>query len=81
MSKPEPLYLRWRSWDSRIRHHLPPLSPYSAVIQRLGAAMTITTTVETLRLVMARRTYVAVLDEAHGQERAGHPAASCTEIS
>ena len=65
MSKPEPLFLRWRGNDVRVRHDDPLLSRYSAVVQRLDAAMTITTDVATLRLVMAReRAYhVQVLDD------------------
>jgi hypothetical protein len=54
VSKPEPLFVRSRGKDVRIRHDDPLLGPYSAVIQRLQSAMTITTEVATLRLVMAR---------------------------
>ena len=65
MSKPEPLFLRWRGTDVRIRHDDPRLTPYSPVIATLRSAMTITTDVATLRLVMAReRAYeVQVLDD------------------
>ena len=65
MSKPEPLYLRWPSRYVRIRHDDPLLTRYSAVVQRLDAAMTTTREVTTLRLVMAQeRAYdVQVLDD------------------
>ena len=65
MSTPEPLFLRWRSHSVRIRHDDPLLTRYSAVVQRLDAAMTITTDVETLRLVIAREAAydVEVLDD------------------
>ena len=65
MSKPEPLYLRWRGQDVRIRHDDRRLTRYSPVIATLQSAMTITTEVATLRLVMAReRAYdVQVLDD------------------
>ena len=61
----DPLTLRWRGRDVRIRHDDPRLNRYSAVIQRLQSAMTITTEVETLRLVLARETAyeVRVLDD------------------
>jgi hypothetical protein len=55
---PDPLTLRWRSTDVRIRHDDPRLGSYSPVIATVQAAMPITTEVATLRLVMAReRTY------------------------
>jgi hypothetical protein len=65
MSKPEPLYLRWRGKDVRIRHDDPRLSRYSPAIATLQSAMMITTEVATLQLVMAReRAYdVQVLDD------------------
>ena len=65
MSKTEPLYLRWRGKDVRVRHDDPLLSRYSPVIATLQSAMSITTEVATLRLVMAReRAYVVqVLDD------------------
>ena len=65
MSTPEPLFLQWRSHPVRIRHDDPLLTRYSAVVQRLDAAMTITTEVETLRLVIAREAAydIEVLDD------------------
>jgi hypothetical protein len=65
MSTPEPLFLHWRSHNVRIRHDDPLLTRYSAVVQRLDAAMTITTEVETLRLVIAREAAydIEVLDD------------------
>jgi hypothetical protein len=65
MSKPEPVYLRWRGQDVRIRHDDPFLTRYSAVVQRLDAAMTITSEVASLRLVMARELAydVQILDD------------------
>ena len=65
MWKPEPLYLRWRGKDVRIRHDDPRLTRYSPVIATLQSAMAITTEVATSRLVMAReRAYdVQVVDD------------------
>jgi hypothetical protein len=54
-----------RGKDARVRHDDPRLSGYSGVVMRLQSAMTITTEVATLRLVMARdHAYdVQVLDD------------------
>ena len=68
MGKPEPLYVRWRGKDVRVRHDDPLLGPYSAVIQRLQSAMTITTEVATLRLVMARERAYEVQVPEDGSE-------------
>ena len=48
-----------------MRHDDPRLNAYSAVVQRLQSALTITTEVETLRLGLARETAydVRVLDD------------------
>jgi hypothetical protein len=54
MSKPEPIYLRWRGRDVHIHHDDLLLTRYSPVIATLQSAMTITSEVATLRLVMAR---------------------------
>ena len=51
---PGPLTIPWHGREVRIRHDDARLNRYSAVVQRLAAAMTITTEVETLRLVLAR---------------------------
>jgi hypothetical protein len=48
------LYLRRRGEEVRVRHHHPLLSRYSAVVRRVRSAMTITTEVATLRLVLAQ---------------------------
>jgi hypothetical protein len=69
MSKPEPLYLRWRGRDVRIRHDDPRLGPYSPVIATLRSAMTITTEVATVRLVIAReRAYRVGVPDDDGSE-------------
>ena len=36
--KPEPIHLRWRGQDVRIRHDDPRLGPYSPVIATLQSA-------------------------------------------
>src|SRR5688572_12842516 len=48
MSKPEPLYLRWRGQDVRVHHDDARLTRYSPVMATLQSAMTITTEVATL---------------------------------
>jgi hypothetical protein len=62
---PEPLFLTWRGQSVRIRHGDPRLGPYSAVIQRLDVAMSITPTVETFQLAMVREASydVRILDD------------------
>jgi hypothetical protein len=53
---PAPITLRWRGRDVRIRRDDPRSNGCSAVIQLLRSAMTITSQVETLQLVVASET-------------------------
>jgi hypothetical protein len=66
MWKPEPIYLRWHGHDVRVGHDDLLLNRYSAVIQRLEAAMTFTTTAEKLPYVLERESGydVQVLDDS-----------------
>jgi hypothetical protein len=61
----DPIFLSWRGKQVRVRHDDPRLNRYSDVIVRLQAAMLLTTTVPSLRQVMAmERGYdVQVLDD------------------
>jgi hypothetical protein len=61
----DPIYVRWLNKPVRVQHDDPRQSRSSDVVQRLQAAMLITTEVATLRMIMAvERGYdVQVLDD------------------
>jgi hypothetical protein len=65
---PEPIFVRWQGRQVRVRHDDPRLSRYSDVVTRLQSAMTITTEVATLRLVMAAETAYEVQVLEDGSE-------------
>jgi len=50
--KPDPLYVPWRGRIVRIRHDDPSLRPYWPNTARLGAATSLASDVEGLRLVL-----------------------------
>jgi hypothetical protein len=52
--EPDPLYVPIRGREVGVRHDDPLLTRYSPVIATLRSAMSITTEVTTVRLVMAR---------------------------
>lgn len=56
MAGPQPLFVRWRDHDVRVRHNDPLLGVYSPIVVWLRSAMAITTSVDTLRLVLPRAT-------------------------